>query len=397
NIGAGKTTLTQLLSKHYKWIPQFEEVDDNPYLDDFYYNMKKWAFNLQIYFLGTRFKQIKEIRESGKNIIQDRTIYEDAYIFAANLHDMGLIETRDYQNYLNLFNLMNEYTQAPDLLIYLKASVPTLVNQIQKRGREYEAGISIDYLSKLNEKYENWIDSYSQGPRYTSYPTVPFWEFDKFTKNDWIQTLKKSFNESNIKEGISIYIHLPYCESLCTFCACHKRITKNHSVEEKYIKYLIKEWDLYLSLFNEKPVIKELHLGGGTPTFFSPNNLKTLLNHIYNSSIIHQNKEFSIEGHPNNTSFDHLRTLFDLGFSRISFGVQDYDPQIQRAINRIQPFENVKKVTELAKSIGYKSISHDLVFGLPFQTLEKTLETIRLTKSLKPDRMVTSSENMHRE
>jgi len=163
NIGAGKTTLTKLLAKNYKWIPQFEDVDENPYLDDFYYNMEKWSFNLQIYFLGSRFKQIKEIRESGKNIIQDRTIYEDAYIFAENLHDMGLLASRDYDNYLNLFGLMTEYTQAPDLLIYLRASIPTLVKQIAKRGREYESSISIDYLMRLNEKYEKWIDNYTEG------------------------------------------------------------------------------------------------------------------------------------------------------------------------------------------------------------------------------------------
>lgn len=163
NIGAGKTTLTRLLAKQYNWIPQFEAVDDNPYLDDFYYNMEKWSFNLQVYFLGSRFRQIKEIRESGKNIIQDRTIYEDANIFAANLHDMGLLQTRDYDNYLNLFNLMLDFSQPPDLIIYLQASIPTLVNQIQQRGREYEASISIDYLTKLNKKYEEWANSYKDG------------------------------------------------------------------------------------------------------------------------------------------------------------------------------------------------------------------------------------------
>ncbi len=163
NIGAGKTTLTQLLAKHYKWIPQFEAVDENPYLDDFYYNMEKWSFNLQIYFLGSRFRQIKEIRESGKNIIQDRTIYEDAYIFASNLHDMGLLHERDYHNYLNLFELMTDFVQAPDLTIYLRASIPTLVKQIQLRGREYESSISIDYLNNLNKKYEEWVKNYKAG------------------------------------------------------------------------------------------------------------------------------------------------------------------------------------------------------------------------------------------
>jgi deoxyadenosine/deoxycytidine kinase len=163
NIGAGKTTLTQLLAKNFNWKPQFEDVDQNPYLDDFYNNMEKWAFNLQIYFLGSRFRQIKEIRESGLNIIQDRTIHEDAYIFASNLHDMGLLMTRDYENYLTVFNLMNSFVQAPDLLIYLRATIPTLVKQIQMRGREYESTISIEYLSRLNEKYEEWIKTYHEG------------------------------------------------------------------------------------------------------------------------------------------------------------------------------------------------------------------------------------------
>ena len=163
NIGAGKTTLTQLLAKNFRWKPQYESVDENPYLDDFYNDMEKWAFNLQIYFLGSRFNQVKEIRESGENIIQDRTIHEDAYIFASNLHDMGLLMTRDYENYLTVFNLMNSFVQAPDLLIYLRASIPTLVKQIQQRGREYESSISIEYLSRLNDKYEEWVKTYADG------------------------------------------------------------------------------------------------------------------------------------------------------------------------------------------------------------------------------------------
>lgn len=163
NIGAGKTTLTQLLAKNFNWKAQFEDVDQNPYLDDFYNNMEKWAFNLQIYFLGSRFRQIKEIRESGLSIIQDRTIHEDAYIFASNLHDMGLLMSRDYDNYLTVFNLMNSFVQPPDLLIYLRATIPTLVRQIQMRGREYESSISIEYLSRLNEKYEEWIKTYHEG------------------------------------------------------------------------------------------------------------------------------------------------------------------------------------------------------------------------------------------
>ena len=163
NIGAGKTTLTTMLAKHYGWSAQFEDVDHNPYLDDFYQDMSKWSFALQMYFLGSRFRQVKEIRESGKNIIQDRTIYEDAYIFAENLNEMNLLSERDYINYTSLFNLMKSFVSAPDLLIYLKADISTLTKQIAKRGREYEAGISIDYLMRLNKKYEAWINSYKEG------------------------------------------------------------------------------------------------------------------------------------------------------------------------------------------------------------------------------------------
>lgn len=163
NIGAGKTTLTELLAKHYKWTAHFEDVDENPYLNDFYNDMQRWSFNLQIYFLNSRFKQITDIRKSGKTIIQDRTIYEDAEIFAPNLHSMGLMSTRDFNNYKTLFDSMVSVIQPPNLLIYLRATVPTLVNQIQKRGREYESSIRIDYLKQLNDRYEKWINSYKLG------------------------------------------------------------------------------------------------------------------------------------------------------------------------------------------------------------------------------------------
>ncbi len=163
NIGAGKTTLTKLLAKHYKWEPHYESVAENPYLDDFYGSMERWSFNLQIFFLNSRFRQILEIRESGKNIIQDRTIYEDANIFAPNLHAMGLMTNRDFGNYESLFELMERLVSPPDLLIYLRASIPTLVGQIHKRGREFENSISIDYLSRLNERYEAWISKYTKG------------------------------------------------------------------------------------------------------------------------------------------------------------------------------------------------------------------------------------------
>jgi deoxyadenosine/deoxycytidine kinase len=163
NIGAGKTTLSELLAKHYRWTPHYEDVDENPYLNDFYNDMQRWSFNLQIYFLNSRFQQIIDIRKSGETIIQDRTIYEDAEIFAPNLHSMGLMSTRDFKNYKTLFDLMVSLIQPPDLLIYLRASIPTLVNQIQKRGREYENSIRLDYLKQLNERYENWITGYKMG------------------------------------------------------------------------------------------------------------------------------------------------------------------------------------------------------------------------------------------
>ena len=163
NIGAGKTSLTRLLSKHFRWEAHFEDVDDNPYLDDFYHSMERWSFNLQIYFLNSRFRQILEIRKSGKKTIQDRTIYEDAFIFAPNLHAMGLMSNRDYTNYKLLFDLMEDLVGPPDLLIYLRSSIPNLVDQIHKRGRDYENSISIDYLSRLNERYEAWVTTYDKG------------------------------------------------------------------------------------------------------------------------------------------------------------------------------------------------------------------------------------------
>ena len=225
------------------------------------------------------------------------------------------------------------------------------------------------------------------GPRYTSYPTVPYWKEDSFTPNLWFSSLLKTYSATNKTEGISLYIHLPFCESLCTFCGCHKRITKRHEVEHPYIEAVIKEWNLYCDILPERPNIKEIHLGGGTPTFFSPENLKHLISSILAVSNVEENYEFSFEGHPNNTSKEHLQTLYHLGFRRVSFGVQDYSDKVQHAIHRIQPFHNVAKVTLWAKEIGYTSISHDLVFGLPFQTLDDVIDTIDKTNSLHPDRL----------
>jgi len=225
------------------------------------------------------------------------------------------------------------------------------------------------------------------GPRYTSYPTVPYWNPNGISKETWMNSFQKSFQESNANEGISLYLHLPFCESLCTFCACHKHITKRHEVEEPYITSLLKEWKLYVNLMDEKPIIKELHLGGGTPTFFSSQQLKRLLTGILELAEKHPDYEFSLEGHPNNTSKEQLQTLYDLGFRRISFGVQDYNPLVQKAIHRIQSFEQVAQVTKWSREIGYTSVSHDLIFGLPFQTRESIVDSIEKTKSLQPDRI----------
>ena len=236
--------------------------------------------------------------------------------------------------------------------------------------------------------FNSLVNKYNiAGPRYTSYPTVPYWDERTFSLEKWKRSLIKSFKESNSKEGISLYIHLPFCESLCTFCGCNKRITKQHSVESPYIKAVLKEWNLYLDLFDEKPVIKELHLGGGTPTFFSPDHLKELINGILERSVKAEHYEFSFEGHPNNTTKEHLQALYNVGFRRVSYGVQDYNETVQKAIHRIQPFENVKTATDLAREIGYTSVGHDIIFGLPFQTLEHVEATILKTKELFPDRL----------
>lgn len=225
------------------------------------------------------------------------------------------------------------------------------------------------------------------GPRYTSYPTVPYWETDNFSPEIYKERLKTRFSMGKIEEGISLYIHLPFCESLCTFCGCNKRITKNHEVETPYIEALLKELDLYVALFGVKPIIQEVHLGGGTPTFFSVTELQRLIEGIFQRAKRHPELVMSFEGHPNNTSYEHLKALAEVGFSKVSFGVQDYNESVQRAIHRLQPFENVKKVTQWARDLGYESVGHDLIFGLPFQTVEHIEETIRLTNVLRPDRI----------
>lgn len=224
-------------------------------------------------------------------------------------------------------------------------------------------------------------------PRYTSYPTVPCWDNESFTLENWLAAVRRAFEESNDTKGISIYIHLPFCESLCTYCGCNTRITKNHAVEETYRKAIKTEWELYKRVFGKPPIIRELHLGGGTPTFFSPKNLINLLLDIFEGAVIHPEPQFSFEGHPNNTTAEHLSALHAMGFRRVSYGVQDLDPKVQKAIHRIQPFENLERVTHDSRRIGYDSVSFDLIYGLPYQTIGSITKTFEKVITLKPDRI----------
>ncbi|MEO1255641.1 MAG: oxygen-independent coproporphyrinogen III oxidase, partial [Bacteroidota bacterium] len=222
-------------------------------------------------------------------------------------------------------------------------------------------------------------------PRYTSYPTVPFWEPESFTVEAYQKTLQSAFWESS--KEVSIYIHLPFCESLCTYCACNTRITRNHQVEDPYIDHVLKEWSLYLQMLPEKPLIREIHLGGGTPTFFAPGNLDRLLNGIINTTSLSKGFQMSFEGHPANTTAKHLETLHQIGFNRVSFGIQDFDVNVQRLINRMQSFEQVKVISEKAREIGYTSVNYDMVYGLPGQTSESVANTLDQVISLKPERI----------
>lgn len=224
------------------------------------------------------------------------------------------------------------------------------------------------------------------GPRYTSYPTVPYWDEKTIDHANWKKSVQDTYQKESDK-GISLYIHLPFCESLCTFCGCHKRITKNHSVEEPYINTVLKEWKLYTELIGTDVKITEIHLGGGTPTFFSAQHLEKLILDIKANAVFTNDIALSFEAHPNNTSKEQLQTLYDIGFRRVSFGIQDYNVKVQETINRIQSFEQVERVHNWSKAIGYTSISHDLVFGLPFQTSETIIDSIEKTNRLKPDRL----------
>jgi len=222
-------------------------------------------------------------------------------------------------------------------------------------------------------------------PRYTSYPTVPYWNFFALDDTTWKQSVIESFKLENGE--LCIYIHLPFCESLCTFCACNKRITKNHNVENSYIDAVLKEWQMYRKLLPGVPVIKEIHLGGGTPTFFSADNLVTLIKNITSGSVIKDDHEFSIEIHPNFTTEEHLEKLSAIGFNRMSIGIQDFDPQIQFTINRMQTYEKTKEVFDWGRKYNYKSINVDLIYGLPHQTIKSVEHTIALIKTLMPDRI----------
>ncbi|MBO9201908.1 MULTISPECIES: oxygen-independent coproporphyrinogen III oxidase [Niastella] len=231
------------------------------------------------------------------------------------------------------------------------------------------------------------LQKYNQPtPRYTSYPTVPFWQ-EGIDSGRWSSAVQQQFSTCNNGEGISLYLHLPFCESLCTYCGCNKKITTNHKVEEVYLEAILKEWRLYREMMPAPPVIRELHLGGGTPTFFSPDNLDRLVSAILKDSIIHDDYAFSIEGHPNNTTRQHLDALYQLGFRRISYGVQDLNAEVQRIINRIQPFENVQQATEDARAAGFTAVNFDLIYGLPRQHGDRLAHTIMQSLSLQPDRI----------
>jgi oxygen-independent coproporphyrinogen-3 oxidase len=236
-------------------------------------------------------------------------------------------------------------------------------------------------------KTEQLLQRYNKPvPRYTSYPTVPQWD----TQQDagaWKKLVQQAAQELDPAAGISVYVHLPYCEALCTYCGCNKKITRNHKVESPYLQSIAREWAQYAVLFGRKPLLKTLHFGGGTPTFFRPEHLAQLTHSILNLVEVHPEADFGFEGHPNHTSAAHLQVLHELGFRRVSYGVQDLDPEVQRLINRVQPFEKVAEVTQLSRELGYTSVNFDLIYGLPLQTADKLRHTILQSLSLRPDRV----------
>lgn len=222
-------------------------------------------------------------------------------------------------------------------------------------------------------------------PRYTSYPTVPYWDVDTLSPQQWLKMVKQQFDTED--GAVAVYIHLPFCEELCTYCACNKRITRNHQVERPYLEAVLKEWEMYLDVLGAAPVIRELHLGGGTPTFFSPEHLKELVRGIMARSIAVPDAIFSVEVHPNFTSDEHLAALRSVGFNRISVGVQDFDPRVQFVINRIQSFEATQQVVNTARAMGFTSVNVDLVYGLPLQGVDSVADTIAKVEVLRPDRI----------
>jgi len=250
-------------------------------------------------------------------------------------------------------------------------------------------GLFVMKKSNMEDKYYQLIEKYNVGaPRYTSYPTVPCWDVEKFSVNQWIAALKKTYDSKAVKSGMALYVHLPFCESLCTYCGCNTRITKNHSVESPYIRAILKEWQLYKEKLEfESYPISEIHFGGGTPTFFSAENLKVLVEGLLEGTEKVGNAVFSFEAHPANTTKEHLETLYDLGFRRLSLGIQDFDQEVQRIINRFQTSEDVSRVMQQAREIGYTSINFDLIYGLPKQHMESLMETVDISLSLKPDRI----------
>jgi len=239
----------------------------------------------------------------------------------------------------------------------------------------------------MTQSQPHLVEKYNvPGPRYTSYPTVPMWE-NNVAPTAWMHHAKGAFDHSQSGDGMALYIHLPFCESLCTYCGCNTRITKNHRVETPYLEALLAEWHLYVKAFGSRPILRELHLGGGTPTFFSAQNLKLLVEGIFAKATRHSQFEGAFEGHPNNTTAEHLQILSDLGFTRVSFGIQDNDPRVQLIINRVQPWENVAKVTSLARQAGFSSVNFDLVYGLPLQTQDSVSDTLARSIKLRPDRI----------
>ncbi|WP_247233951.1 oxygen-independent coproporphyrinogen III oxidase [Telluribacter sp. SYSU D00476] len=235
----------------------------------------------------------------------------------------------------------------------------------------------------------NLLQKYNvPGPRYTSYPTVPYWQKTPPSAERWKELVSDTFAVTNSKQGISLYIHIPFCESLCTYCGCNTRITVNHKVERPYMEALLKEWALYLQVFGDtRPLIRELHIGGGTPTFFSPAHLKELINGILAGADVHPQAEFSFEAHPGNTTDEHLEALYEVGFRRVSIGVQDFNPLVLEIINRHQTYDQVRHLTEKARELGYTSVNFDVVYGLPQQKVCSMTQTIFQVINLRPDRI----------